>query len=245
MHQGTVFVFDPEVSIDFDKERELYVGVVNSHRGIEMVEGPDRFSVMFQIEELLMEIHNEMERSIEQDKEVDAGVSSSSGQQQAAPYQPEPEHSHGILDKAFMAMGVSKASQMMVDLFTALLMGFGLIKAHKFVAVVAGKRITAKSRRKLKKAVALQRQKNIQRVMLNVREQQKSREHALESAKRIRKKKHHAITLGRESWEKRVASDRPRSDWQGRAGDLRRHVRTSRDKSRDLWAASDTKDTKD
>lgn len=111
-----------------------------------------------------------------------------------------------------------------------------------FAASVGGVLVTARSRRQLKKKLVLQRNRHIQRIMLNVRMSKDSitrQAYAVRvgsASARIRHKKEEALYLGQKTWKERVRKGKePKKDWQGRVRVLKTRVQANREIAAETW----------
>ncbi len=260
------YQFQPQMSIDYDAEQKLYIGSLYIRGLTYEFKGIDTTSVERQMEDALQLEYNAFSRSIDPEAKEKARGRSLGGdsdrEERPAPKPIEKELADFKIRQKTIEIERSLASEAQdfgrgisavwrgveyghtlqalisgnfLDIFISLILSLGLSELI-FVAFVGGEKVRANSRRQLYKLIMLRRNKNIQKIMENVREHDRIKRLIIESSNRLKRKKSQAIILGKQSWEHRVSKGRPRTDWQGRVGDLQRQIHNSRMKSRDLWA---------
>lgn len=113
-----------------------------------------------------------------------------------------------------------------------------------FACYFGGILIVAGSKRALMKKLTLQRNKRIQRIMMNIRYHNKERENASstdnisKAALRLKNKKKKAVALTPKSWERRVSSPQGKqAGWQGRTLNLRERMKGKKTRARSLWVS--------
>lgn len=245
----TLYNCAPEVTLEYDPGSEQYHGRVVSRTGVYEMVGPDKNSVMYQIDGVLREEHAQLLRSIEQDKEQSQSQSQSQTQTQTQS-RSQSRADSSMLSSAAMTVASSSVATLIPHFGVAatvaeglhMLWGYASGRPKKFVAMFAGIKISAPTRKLLKKKMLRLRDAHIAKIMAGVKAQERQRQNidtmrkASLVAKRIQVKRKKAIARGPQSWEKRVAPERNAGeDWRERTETLKGRIADKKEHARDLW----------
>lgn len=92
----TTYQFSPQVSIEFDEERQIYIGSMLSHGGWDLeFEGPDITSVSMQLDMALQEEFRILERSMESEKSQGRGRGGGASSRERHRDEPEEKKDNG------------------------------------------------------------------------------------------------------------------------------------------------------
>lgn len=249
-------------TITYDETRGMYLGEVISRTGMLRSYGPSERSVQFEIENQLYWEYQQLLRDIELDEQNRAAAAE---REVEATSTPSHSHSHstgfvprtiGMVNNGLnhgagtlMTYGVlqpisltGKSTGKITSKATSKKKSNGVLgvfsevaREKTFVASVAGVTIAAGSRKALKKALIAQRNKHIQRIMMNVKVQQKEVERTREAEavaqertktlrERIRSKKEMAEKLGAGLWTERLGLRGKNKNWEERIETLRDRI---------------------
>ncbi len=244
------YQFQPQISIEYDEVKKLYLGRMLIRGLAYDFEGPDAQSVTVQIEDELVREYDTFQRSIDRTRPQERGLSLAlpiAGAAMAGGDRDVEQRERSIIDEHTLPLGPTvqgawkgmEYGSMLHSLLTgnylelaaSLLLGITLKKGG-FIAFVGGKRIVAKSRHQLRKEVQRLKNRILHDIIEAMRLHTESREIAMQVHERITMKKQHAL----DNWEARITGGRPKmEDWRGRVLALRHGVDEKRMDAQKQW----------
>lgn len=243
--------------MSFDETRQLYICHMTSMSGYNFLEGPDINSVTYQIEAIVREEYAQLVRSVgggnnnhsknskERERLLNDGTSriAKSGLSEFLNF----AMTLGMEAKGVphVLLGIEAAMQSFSSIFGGRSRSLSRNKKKMlkqlglFSATVGGVMIVAGSRKALRKKLIFQRNRLIQRIMVNVTTHRKQVEKTIgarkfEVTKRIRMKRRNAEALRPSLWAVQV--NRPTKNWHERMDNLRTKVADRRGRTLDLWS---------
>lgn len=244
----TTYQFGPDISLEYDKEQQLFIGRLISRGGVYEFQGPDRASVMYDIDHALRVEYNAFVRSIDHEKSQGKSKERSLGASGGNERYREIEHDKRSLTSAAVTTGLSSLIPQMAALGVAAevvgsLWGAATGKQKLFVAMFAGVKITAGSKKSLKKKLMIQRHRRIRYIMDGVRARQKTekridaKKQADKISRRLALKRKKATLHRPKSWKERVNPDGKQKDWRERTDAMRVRISDKRQLAVDLWGS--------
>lgn len=222
--------YGSDVSITFNEERQLYIGRVTTRQGERVFEGADYRGVSTAIQRVIDEEYYMLLREVDEEKARTPSRGGGRGGGRGEGLE--------VPDFSFLSSLVSFVGRGMDTIFDILL-GFSK-HAAKYAVVFGGIKIMARSRGELKKKLTLARNKRLHIIMHHMREHKLQQDRLALAAQRykglgdrVRKKKEELLKKGPSSWERKIADEDPHID--RRVKNLRRRIKASKDRARDLW----------
>lgn len=239
--------FGSDITIEFDSKAALYRGRMLTNKGVFEASGPDYNAVSTA---LTRELERELDQAIyflDKDRGRERTLQPKKKKKKKRGKQ---KVSVKDLDRVSIVETVvrliSKLSFGLLDGLTAFFTG-APTKARLFVATFAGVKLTAGSKKALKKKMILARNKKLQMIMAHARSHEQNRQQLKMTqqrkttlASRIRQKRERAKDLGEQTWQSRSRPNGKRGakDIKRDLERLKDRVQTNRSHATELWARS-------
>ena len=221
----TKYVFAPEISIEFDEEKQRYLALVISRTGEHILEAPSRGGIQTEVDVFLRREYTSLVRELEHPEK--------GGQNHFT--QKEREKSRTAEQALQYARTLSSQEEHFTGT-TSLWDKMQTIGMHRYKAVIGGMVITAGSLRGLKRKIMVQRNRGIAIIIAAIRHHKKNQRLAMEYTRaRLREKKEIASGL----WSERVVGKK--GDWRQRAAQAKEKLRAKSDISKGLLTSFSNK----